>query len=134
MATSNNTISGIINIEYFKDKYITFGKYKGKSYKYIYKNDKSYCNWLCGNIKSPNRDMEDFFIFIDLENKEIKHNDYKDYCLKLKMRIKRRNLDYPMNKYEMEKYQPVSRGIKYNKYGEIDINDFIHSNHECLKH
>ena len=31
MATSNNSISGIKNIEYFEDKYITFGKYSGES-------------------------------------------------------------------------------------------------------
>ena len=46
MATSNNSILVIknIDIEYFEDKYIYFAKYSGESYKYIYKNDKSYCN------------------------------------------------------------------------------------------
>ena len=61
MATSNNSISGIKNIQYFEDKYITFGKYSGESYMYIYENDKSYCKWLKLNIKNPNGDMIKFF-------------------------------------------------------------------------
>ena len=61
MATSNNSISGIENIEYFKDKYITFGKYKGKSYRYIYMKDKNYCDWLKLNIKNLDNIMIRFF-------------------------------------------------------------------------
>ena len=76
MATSNNSISGINNIEYFKDKYITFGKYSGKSYEYIYKNDKSYCKWLKLNIKNPNSDMKNFFEFIDSNNIEYFKDKY----------------------------------------------------------
>ena len=63
MATSNNSIFGIknIDIKYFEDKYITFGKYKEKSYKWIFNNDKSYCLWLSKNIKNPDSDMIKFF-------------------------------------------------------------------------
>ena len=66
--------------------------------------------------------------------KKIQLGDYVDYCLKLKMIIKKRDLDYPMDKYQMEKYYPVARGIKYNKYREIDINDLITSHQTSLKH
>ena len=33
MATSNNSISVIYNIDFFSYKYIEFGKYNGKSFK-----------------------------------------------------------------------------------------------------
>ena len=71
MAISNNSISGINNIEYFEDKYITFGKYSAESYKYIYKNDKSYCKWLKLNIKNPDSNMIKFFEFLTFEEEKL---------------------------------------------------------------
>ena len=80
MATSNNSISGIknIDIKYFEDKYITFRKYKEKSYKWIFNNDKSYCLWLSKNIKNPDSDKIKIFEFLNIQYKitiKEKNND-----------------------------------------------------------
>ena len=64
MATSNNSISGIENINFFSDKYIEFGKYSGKSFKWIYENDKKYCLWLSKNKRYHNNSVVDFKYFL----------------------------------------------------------------------
>ena len=110
MATSNNSISGIknIDIEYFEDKYITFGKYSGESYKYIYKNDKSYCKWLKLNIKNPDSNMIKFFEFLDLngEGKIIQSN----------------NIDYIINHSDEFKYFRKNR-ISFGKFKNYSYED-----------
>ena len=116
MATSNNLILGINNIEYFEDKYIHFGKYSGESYKYIYKNDKSYCKWLKLNIKNPSRDMIECFEFLDshsLQNKQI---------------IKSYNIDYINNHFEFFKYFKDTK-ISFGKYLGSSY-EYIYQNHK----
>ena len=81
MATSNNSISGINNILYFEDKYIKFGKYNGKSLKWIYENDKKYCLWLSKNKRYHN---DSVFYFIDF----LKNNNNNSHVSTLQYYIK----------------------------------------------
>ena len=117
MATSNNSISGINNIEYFEDKYITFGKYSGKSYEYIYRNDKSYCKWLKLNIKNPNRDMIKFFEFLDSNKEIIKScsDDVAPGTFSLDKRGGSNNIDYIIDHFEFFKYFRENN-ISFGKY------------------
>ena len=101
MAASNNSISGIKNIQYFEDKYITFGKYSGESYKYIYENDKSYCNWLKLNVKKTNVDMMFFFEFLESQQN--------------KQTIESNNIDYICNHFEYLKFFRDTK-ISFGKY------------------
>ena len=64
MSSSNNSISGIKNILYFEDKYIKFGKHNGKSFKWIYENDKKYCLWLSKNKRYHNDSVVYFIDFL----------------------------------------------------------------------
>ena len=68
MATSNNSISGINNIQYFEDKYIEFGKHNGKSFKWIYENDKKYCLWLSKNKRYHNNSVVNFIDILKNNN------------------------------------------------------------------
>ena len=65
---NNNSISGINNILYFEDKYIEFGKHIGKSFKWIYENDKKYCLWLSKNKRYHNNSVVDFIDFLKNNN------------------------------------------------------------------
>ena len=68
MATFNNSISVIKNINFFSDKYIEFGKYDGKSFKWIYENDRKYCLWVSKNKKYHYNSVVDFIDFFMYNN------------------------------------------------------------------
>ena len=74
MATSNNSISGIDNIDYiinhsnefkyFRKNRVLFGKFKNYSYEDIYKEKEWYCLWLKKNVENPNGELLNFINFL----------------------------------------------------------------------
>jgi len=55
---NNPTISNDLTTN--KDKIITFGKYKGKTFNYVIKNDLKYCEWCLSCEDSSHHGMNDF--------------------------------------------------------------------------
>ena len=74
----------IMNIEFFENRPMRFGKYKGKTLKWIYDNDFNYAVWMSKNFTKPKGDYK---LFCDFVKKEIEENTgdyierkiYEDY-------------------------------------------------------
>ena len=73
-----------MNIEFFENRPMIFGKYKGKTLKCIYENDLNYAEWMAKNFTKPKGDYK---LFCEFVKKEIEGNSgeyierkmYEDY-------------------------------------------------------
>ena len=56
-----------MNIEFFENRPMRFGKHKGKTLKWIYDNDFNYAVWMSKNFTRPKGDYKLFCEFIKKE-------------------------------------------------------------------
>ena len=73
-----------MNIEFFENRPMRFGKHKGKTLKWIYDNDFNYAVWMSKNFTKPKGDYKLFCEFIKKEIEEntgdyIERKIYEDY-------------------------------------------------------
>ena len=59
-----NFIYYIMNIEFFENRPLRFGKHKRKTLKWIYDNDFNYAKWMADNFTKPKGDYKLFCKFI----------------------------------------------------------------------
>ena len=57
----------IMNINFFENKAMRFGKYKGQTLKWIYENDLNYAKWMANNFTKPKGDYKLFCEFVKKE-------------------------------------------------------------------
>ena len=53
-----------MNIEFFENRPMRFGKYKGRTLKWIYENDLNYAIWMADNFTKPKGDYKLFCEFV----------------------------------------------------------------------
>ena len=53
-----------MNIEFFENRPMRFGKHKGKTLKWIYENDFNYVKWMANNFTRPKGDYKLFCEFV----------------------------------------------------------------------
>jgi hypothetical protein len=61
------------NINYYNNEFLTFGKYKGKTFIWVYENNIGYCSWCIDNFKEStniNTQFEMFVNYIKQKRKE----------------------------------------------------------------
>ena len=73
-----------MNIEFFENRPMRFGKHKGQTLKWIYDNDFNYAVWMSKNFTKPKGDYKLFCEFIKKEIEEntgdyIERKMYEDY-------------------------------------------------------
>ena len=65
-----NFMYHIMNIDFFENRPMRFGKHKGKTLKWIYENDLNYAEWMADNFTKPKGDYKFFYEFVKM-NKNI---------------------------------------------------------------
>ena len=60
-----------MNIEFFENRPMRFGKHKAKTLKWIYDNDLNYAKWMADNFTKPKGDYK---LFCEFVKKEIEKN------------------------------------------------------------
>ena len=60
-----------MNINFFENRLMRFGKHKGKTLKWIYENDFNYAEWMAKNFTKPKGDYK---LFCEFVKKEIEEN------------------------------------------------------------
>lgn len=50
---------------------ITFGKYKGKRFDWVYNNDRGYCNWCVSSVNSGLNTNDNFDMFANFVNENM---------------------------------------------------------------
>ena len=56
-----------MNINFFENRPMRFGKYKGQTLKWIYENNFKHAKWMAKNFTKPRGDYKLFFEFVKIK-------------------------------------------------------------------
>ena len=98
-------IGEIGEIEDIGEYRLEFGKYRGKSFKYVCRNYSSYVAWIIENIKEPSKNVRDFIYYFC--KWKLEQMDYLEYNINHVSLTNKEEQTFKFGKYKGKSFKYV---------------------------